>query len=136
MTRFRTPSLPRALVGLLAAAALTNCQCADDLGVVPGGIDGRACDPISGLGLPGARVVLSGDRETATDAEGRFTFARVAPGDADITVTLDGLTRALHARVDSQKNTIVTDTACRDTPTVPPGGGLEGTVCNLSLIHI
>jgi hypothetical protein len=122
-------------VVVLAAAALASA-CDDELSVLPGGIEGRACDPDTGLGLPGAVIEARGptNKKAAADAEGRFVFSGLTPGAYDVVALLEG--GAEHRVGDPQlvvkSDTVATadDTACSGDPGEGGRGNLDGQVCD------
>ncbi len=113
-----------------------GCQCSEDLNIVPGSLDGRACGPETHIGLAGAVVDLTSiggggaAQQTLTDSQGQYAFGRVRPGKYHVAATLDDIVRAFDVDIASHENSFQDDTACRGRPGDPDGGTLDGVICN------
>lgn len=130
-----SPSLRAPLLTLLfAGLGLGACQCGDSLNLLPGGVEGRVCDPDTGIGLDGAAMVLEGgaiSRESVSNQSGEYVFERVPAGRGyTLTATLGDVVRELSFDVSPGQTAIPEDTACRDNPGDPTKGTLEGQICN------
>ncbi|OGQ10057.1 MAG: hypothetical protein A2138_21765 [Deltaproteobacteria bacterium RBG_16_71_12] len=124
------------LLASLAAGALVvgACQCGDNLNLVPGAVQGRVCDPDTGVGLDGAALALVGGavtRESVADQTGNYVFERVPAGRGyTLTATLGDVVRTLEFDVSPGQTAIPEDTACRGNPDDPTKGTLDGQICN------
>ncbi|MDP2342465.1 MAG: carboxypeptidase regulatory-like domain-containing protein [Deltaproteobacteria bacterium] len=118
---------PSAVVVL---ALLGGCQCGDQLGEVPGRVDGQVCDPTSGRPLASVPVRLDVDGAVVgTDGEGRYTFASVAAGEDVVVVGTGSAARRFPVVIESSLSAVVVDVACRP---LPAGFGvIEGELCGL-----
>lgn len=125
-------ALPLSL--LSASLALAGCQCGDSLNLLPGGVQGRVCDPETGIGLDGAAVTIAGGaitRESVSNQTGEYIFERVPAGRGyTLTATLGDVVRELSFDVEPGKTALPEDTACRGNPDDPTKGTLEGQICN------
>jgi hypothetical protein len=124
-----------AAVASVALPVLPGCQCDDGVAVIPGDVVGRACDPVSGQGLPSTPLTLVAGAQTyeaLTAVDGSYRFARVFPGAVTLHVpdANTGIDRTFPVDVVSQQITTITDTACRGEPVLPGEGGVDGQVCN------
>lgn len=122
-------------LSLLASALVVGaCQCNDNLNLVPGGVQGRVCDPDTGIGLDNAALKLMGGavtRESISDQGGNYIFERVPPGRGyTLTATLGDVVRELQLEVEPGQTAMPEDTACRGNPGDPTKGTLEGQICN------
>ncbi|MCC7071523.1 MAG: carboxypeptidase regulatory-like domain-containing protein [Deltaproteobacteria bacterium] len=119
---------------LASALVVGACQCNDNLNLVPGGVQGRVCDPDTGIGLDNAALKLMGGavtRESISDQGGNYIFERVPPGRGyTLTATLGDVVRELQLEVEPGQTAMPEDTACRGNPGDPTKGTLEGQICN------
>jgi hypothetical protein len=119
-------------------AGLPACQCTNELGGVPVGLDGRVCDPTTGQGLVGANVSLSGPvkRQTLSSSTGHYLFDGIPSGKYDVHAVAGAVTRDFSvdvadlARSATDGHVTKDDPACRDLGVVPGGGELDGQICN------
>lgn len=128
-------SLHHLLLSLTSCALVVGaCQCGDELNLVNGGVQGRVCDPATGVGLDGAALVLAAGtttRESVADQTGNYVFERVRPGTGyTLTATLGEVVRMLEVDVAPGQTAIPEDTACRGNPDDPTKGTLDGQICN------
>ena len=81
----------RFLGAVLAVLALAACN---DSALPPGGsynaVQGVVLDAASGQPIMGATVTIDTVLTTTTDAQGKFSFAKVPVGDVDVVITAPG----------------------------------------------
>ena len=125
---------------LLALGPITNCNCGEDLGYVPGTLRGQFCDPDTGAGIGRVEVSVTraddgtalSDLATVGDANGVFEIKGLNPGAYVIAGTLGSITRTRETQITSDSVTEFIDAACHDPPPPPPptGGKVVGQECN------
>ena len=78
---------------LIFVCLIATLGAAQDRGTIAGTITDDA-----GAALPGVTVTLSGPdkRSTVTDAQGRFSFVGVLPGEYQLSAALPGFTTVQH----------------------------------------
>lgn len=135
MMRVTHFSVSCAALLVVAIPAVPGCQCDEGVTIIPGEVVGRACDVVSGQGLPSTSVRLVVGTQTfeaLTTTDGSFRFVRVFPGPATLHVpdASTGVDRTFNVEVVGQDVTTITDTACRGEPVAPGEGGVDGQVCN------
>lgn len=81
----------RFLGAVFAVLALAACN---DSALPPGGsynaVQGVVLDAASGQPIMGATVTIDTVLTTTTDAQGKFSFAKVPVGDVDVVITAPG----------------------------------------------
>ena len=136
MMRVTQISVSCAALLVVAAPSVPGCQCDDGVTVIPGDVAGRACDVVSGQGLPSTSLRLVAGTQTftaLTSQDGTFLFERVYAGKATLYVpdASTGVDRPFDVEVPAGRGTTtITDTACRGEPVLPGAGGVDGQVCN------
>lgn len=133
--------LIRTLPYVLALGALNNCTCGgDDVGALPGDLEGRFCAPDTGGGL--GRVEVSvvrasdsqafPDKSVVGDNDGNFKIEQLAPATYVVTGTFGPTIREATVTVESDEKTTFVDPACRPPPPPPPptGGTVSGRECD------
>lgn len=113
--------LARLAVACAAAVILAACN---DSSLPPGGtyapLSGVVLDAATNQPLSGATVTVDTVLTTKTDAQGKFTFAQVPVGEADVLVQADGYKDASEpTRIDPSKPNALTITLAHPTPAAP-----------------
>lgn len=118
----RRPAIATLKLGtLLGALATGGCFCAEPLDLLPGEIQGEACDADSGEPLVGVRVRLEGTGsalDAVTDGNGRYRLLEVPAGDMVVVVGEGVAAEPRRFPVNVLPNEIarVEDEACREPP--------------------
>jgi hypothetical protein len=127
---------PFAVVSALLVSVAFAAACDDEVGVVPGNLEGEACHPETGAPLPGVAVEARGavTKTVAASAAGRFLFKNLPPGEYAIVALLDdGNEHRIGGQttlVKSGETLPVIDTACSIPPPPADAGTLNGQVCD------
>jgi len=78
------------LIGIFGLSLILGCTGSKKVG---GAIIGKVNDMFHGVGVEGAKVILTSDGSvfmTITDSSGNFTFSGLSPGTYHIKLTKDG----------------------------------------------
>jgi Carboxypeptidase regulatory-like domain len=128
---FRSLALPF----LLVSVAAVGCECDEELLVYPGQLTGIVCSADSGVGLANARVVVTDEDgktyEALTGDDGTYTFEKIPPGKATVSIESPDGTREQEVLVQSREEITLSDEFCQPPPPpLDPAGTIVGCVCD------